>query len=142
MAKPKGKIVPGMIFLLAGLGVMIGGVWTKLHEMHIQNNGVPGVVLVTEKWEEDDSEDGTSYWISYEFAPPGTRLIEGDTTLTREAWRAIKPGSSEIGVVYLPDDPTTHSIEGSWDDFFYVMLGVGAMFALVGGNVARAAFRE
>ncbi len=111
--------------------------------MHIQNNGVPGVVLVTEKWKEYDSEDGPSYWIFYEFAPPDTQLIEGDTTLPHEAWRAVKPGISEIGVVYLPDDPTAHSIEGSWDDFFfYVMLAVSAMFVLGGGNVARAAFRE
>ena len=59
------------------------------------------------------------------------------------AWRGLVAGKSEIGLLYLPDDPATHSVEGSWDDlFFYIMGAIGLLFAVFGAAITRSALKK
>ncbi len=143
MAKSKGANVPGLIFGLLGIGVIVGGIWAKLHQLNIEENGEPGRAFVSDKWEDYDDEDGTSYWIAYEFETRAGQRLEGETSLKEDVWRDLVAGRSDIGVLYLPGDPSTHAIEGSWDDlFFYIMCAIGLLFAAFGGAMTYSALRK
>jgi hypothetical protein len=80
----------------------------------------------------------TRYLVTYHFASPEGREIEGSGEVSVEKWERLETGG-KVSITYLPDAPASSKLEGSSNDAWitvYVFLAIGGVFTLLGGGLA------
>jgi uncharacterized protein DUF3592 len=110
-------------------------------ERPYQSSGVAVDATVTEKTIDRAKRGGnprTRYLVSYQFASPEGRKIEGSGEVSVEEWERLNAGK-KVPVTYLRNAPASSRIQGSNDDAWiavYVFLAIGGVFTLLGGGLA------
>jgi hypothetical protein len=125
----------GAIWLLAGIGLAIGGARDYSREKRFERSAETAQAVVTEKSIKGASRKGdsrTEYIVSYRFFPRAGVLTEGTDSIDVYDWEQLQPGRA-IKVEFLPDTPTQNRIvrirsKGS----IIASLVLGCIFAPVG----------
>jgi Protein of unknown function (DUF3592) len=133
----------GGIWCGVGLPFLIAGIFMAHTERTYQQEGhvIPGVVISKELRRATNNQ-GTSYRVTYRFTIPHEQLVEGHATVSRNTWDALTE-EGPVAVRYLPQAPTTNRLEGESAWFLaLIFLGLGSVFAPVGGVVLFKAVRR
>jgi hypothetical protein len=77
----------------------------------------------------------TRYEVAYRFSAADGHTREGVAVVDVDAWERLAPGDA-FQITYLPGAPEMSRAAGSDDAATpYVMIGMGSLFALIGGSV-------
>jgi uncharacterized protein DUF3592 len=123
-------------FFAIGLIFVYAGIQDATRERAYQEQGQVVEAVVVDKTIQRASREGntsTRYEIAYRFTAPNGRAVEGLDKVEVEEWERLAPGSA-FKITYLPGAPETNRAEGSGDiASTYIMMGLGSVFALIGG---------
>ena len=132
--------VGSFLFVIGGVFAVIG-LNEMANERPYQSRGITIDGTVSDKSIERaqrGENPRTRYLVSYHFAPPGGREIEGSGEVSVEEWERLDPGK-KVPVTYLPDMPESSRLQGSNNDAWIavsVFLAIGGVFTLLGGGLA------
>jgi hypothetical protein len=126
----------GAAFLAGGLAVLFMGIDGVIQERRYQNDSRVAQAVVLAKSIKPASRQessSTRYEITYRFATADGRTVEGTDAVSVETWESLDAGSS-LSITYLPDQPHVNraALSGRMDTAL-VAIGLGSIFALVGG---------
>ena len=137
----RGLILFGSAWLLFGLpclGARLGVGFQEMPEgMQFREHGLTAQGIVLEKQRGfNTGRSSAGPVITYRFATSSGREIEHWATLEREAWSRLRKGGP-VSVVYLPDSPDVHRVEGQESNTFLAVLFsfFGLVFTGIGGGV-------
>jgi Protein of unknown function (DUF3592) len=133
----------GGIWCAVGLPFLIAGIVMAHTERTYQRDGhvIPGVVI-SKAIQRATKDQGTSYRVTYRFSTPHEQLVEGHATVSRNTWDALTE-EGPVAVRYLPQAPTTNRLEGESAWFLaLIFLGLGGVFAPVGGVLLLKGLRR
>jgi hypothetical protein len=126
----------GAAFLAIGLAFLYAGMQDATRERAYQEQGEVVAAVVVEKSIKRASREGntsTRYEIAYRFTAADGRTVQGVDAVGVDEWERLAPGSP-FKITYLPGAPETSRAEGSGDTASpYLMMGMGSLFALIGG---------
>ncbi len=140
----------GLLFAAIGLlfaGIGVGKNFSERSEQRrLDAGGKFASAVLTRKYIEANVTSGRvepRFHVQFRFVPEGKAEVMGTAAVSSEAYRRAKPGG-RIEVVYLPDTPSVHRVEGELrDTLFGVMFaGVGGFIVLVGGGMIYAMLRR
>ncbi len=132
----------GGIFLLAGVPVLIAGVWLLtgvFAQQRIDKEGRPaqGTILSktrsTSSTSRSTTSSTTSYSVTYRFTTSTGEIRRGSARVDRRTWEElIERGPVEVS--YLPESPEVSRIPGQIDLTLMssLFVGLGALAVLVG----------
>jgi hypothetical protein len=133
----------GGIFLLAGVPILIVGVWLTrgvAAQRRLDTDGLTtqGMVLAKSRSTSSSSRSTTSstttYSVTYRFPLPAGGTQRATATVSRGTWEALAE-RGPVEVRYLPDSPEVSRIPGQTDDTLMALLfaGLGGLATIVGG---------
>lgn len=137
-------IVGGIFFLV---GVLMGGI--SLWQLYDANRALEGERVrgeVLRKAIQANRTEGSMvrprYRVDYRYTPAQGETVSASSDVTPELFERLEPGAP-LELVYLPDDPSTHRVEGEARDLvvLIVLSLMGAFFGSVGAWVARNGWR-
>ena len=133
----------GGIFLLAGSGLLVVGVWLGagvMAQKKLDREGltVEGMVFSKTRSTSSTSSRGvpgstTSYHVSYRFTTPTGETVRGSAKVDRGTWEQLAERGS-VEVTYLPQSPKVSRIRGLADEtlVFLLFAGLGGLATLAG----------
>jgi len=135
-------LIFGGIWLVAGIGVLIGGIAMWQHEERFAAEAVTteGKVLTRDirtahSSSSSGSSTSTEYWVSYRFHTPDGITREGDSKVDVHVWERLQE-QGPVTVSYLTSDPATNRVAGEPDLVGPgIMIGLGGFFSLAGGTI-------
>jgi hypothetical protein len=135
-------LIFGGIWLVAGIGVLIGGIAMWQHEERFAREAVTteGKVLTRDirtahSSSSSGSSTSTEYWVSYRFHAPDGITREGDSKVDVHVWERLQE-QGPVTVSYLTSDPATNRVAGEPDRVGpAIMAGLGGFFSLAGGTI-------
>ena len=135
-------LIFGGIWLVAGIGVLIGGIAMWQHEERFAAEAVTteGKVLTRDirtahSSSSSGSSTSTEYWVSYRFHAPDGITREGDSKVDVHVWERLQE-QGPVAVSYLTSDPATNRVAGEPDRVGPgIMIGLGGIFSLAGGTI-------
>ncbi len=135
-------LIFGGIWLVAGIGVLIGGIAMWQHEERFAAAAVTteGKLLTRDirtahRSNSSGSSTSTEYWVSYRFHTPDGITREGDGKVDVHLWEQLQE-QGPVAIQYLPDDPGTNRVAGEPDRIGpAIMAGLGGFFSLAGGAI-------
>lgn len=144
--------VTGAGALFAAIGLLFAGIGVAKHfnergeARRLDADGKFTSALVTRKYIEANATQGRakpSFHVQFRFAPAGQSEVSGSSTVTPQAYQRAKPGG-RIEILYLPDTPSIHRVEGEVRDTLLGMVfaGIGGIFVLFGGGMIYAMLRR
>jgi hypothetical protein len=134
----------GGIFLVAGLPILLIGVWLSrgvAAQRRLDTDGrtVQGTVLVKSRitsssTSRSTASSTTSYSVTYRFALPTGETRRGAATVGRGTWEALVE-RGPVEVRYLPESPEVSCIPGQVSDTLAALLfvGLGGLATVLGG---------
>lgn len=128
----------GLIFLVVGLGVLIGSGFMARNSLRLANEGevATGAVLGKD-WRESRDSDGdrtTTYYVRFHFGTLTGERIEDENSVSYDIYRDAEIGDP-IEVKYWPADPMLNEIDPGSNTFMAFMMAVlGLPFFLVGAT--------
>jgi hypothetical protein len=135
-------LIFGGIWLVAGMGVLIGGIALWQHEERFAAEAVTteGKVLTRDirtahSSSSSGSSTSTEYWVSYRFQAPDGIRYEGSSKVDVHVWERLQE-QGPVTVSYLASDPATNRVAGEPDRVGPgIMVGLGGIFSLAGGTI-------
>lgn len=153
----------GGIFLLAGLPILIVGLWltrgvAAQRRLDADGHTTQGTVLVKSRstsssTSRSTTSSTTTYSVTYRFALPTGETRRGTAQVGRGAWEALAE-RGPVEVRYLPESPGVSRIPGQIGDTLMAVLfvGMGGLATILGGvtfgigvrqaHIARRVLRE
>lgn len=126
----------GRLFVAIGLIAVGLAAWSGGKEWHIRFNGVAGEALVLDKQRARRHGREDTYTIAYRFVPEGGPAGRYETTVPPWLWRSLEPKRDSIALIYLPDRPATHSIDGLYSRRRMDILAAAGLLSIVAGGLA------
>ena len=135
-------LIFGGIWLVAGIGVLIGGIAMWQHEERFAAEAVTteGTVLTRDirtarSSSSSGSSTSTEYWVSYRFQAPDGIRYEGSSKVDVHVWESLQE-QRPVTVSYLASDPTTNRVAGKPDWVGALIMSIlGGVFTLAGGTI-------
>lgn len=135
-------LIFGGIWLVAGIGVLVGGIAMWQHEERFAAEAVTteGKVLTRDirtarSSSSSGSSTSTEYWVRYRFQAPDGIRYEGGSKVDVHVWEGLQE-QGPVTVSYLASDPTTNRVAGETDWVGPgIMIGLGGIFSLAGGTI-------
>jgi hypothetical protein len=143
----------GGIFLLAGVPILIAGVWLGtgvMAQKRLDKEGRTAQGMLLTKTRSTSSSvrsstpsSTTSYSVSYRFTTSAGESRRGSARVGRRAWDALVE-RGPVEVRYLPDSPGVSRIPGQETPTVMAALfaGLGGLATLVGGVTFGIGFRQ
>ena len=134
-----------LIFFILGIVLTGVGIQTASTEQAYRNQGVMVDATVLDKSIERakrGEHSRTRYLVNYRFLSEQGQNIESVTEVSVETWEGLEPDRT-FPTTYLPDAPDTNRVEGEneWIAAL-VFMGVGGIFAFIGGGLAFTEIRS
>jgi hypothetical protein len=138
-------LVFGAVFLIVGLGLLVGGLQDAGHERAYAQRGrvVDGVVTgkSIERASSEGRGHGTRYEVAYRFMAPAGRVVDGVAKVDVDQWERLAPGDV-FRVVYLSNAPESSRAADADDTTTpWVLVGLGSVFTLIGCAIVTATLR-
>ncbi len=135
----------GLIFFIFGMVLTGFGIRAASTEQAYQTQGVMVEATALNKSIERakrGEHSRTRYLVSYRFLSEQGQSIESETEVPVEEWEGLEAGRT-FRMTYLPDSPQTNRVEGEneWMGAL-ILMGVGGIFALIGGGLAFTEVRS
>jgi hypothetical protein len=128
----------GAIWLLAGIGLAIGGARDYAREKRFESSAETVQAVVTEKSIKGASHKGasrTEYIVSYRFFPRSGGSTEGTDSVDVSEWEQLQPGRP-INVEFLPYAPAENRIvRARGKGSIIASLVLGCIFAPIGAAI-------
>jgi hypothetical protein len=144
VAKRPSAVWFGGIWLFVGTILLTVGLGVGVHSLRLQERMArearvaEGMVL--NKWisrrRGSQRGENTNYWVGYRFTAKNGVLVKGEAQVSRARWDQLVE-REPVQVMYLPDEPGTHRIEGETSTWVLplVFTGLGFTFASIGGVI-------
>jgi hypothetical protein len=142
----------GGIFLLAGIPILIVGVWlltgvVAQRRLDTEGRTARGSVLYktrsTSSTSRSTTTSTTTYSVTYRFTIPGGEIVRRTAQVDRGTWeRLVERGPVEVR--YLPHAPEVSRLPGQTDQTLLssLFVGLGGLAALVGGVTFGIGLRQ
>jgi len=134
----------GVIFFILGMFLTAVGIQTAGTEQDYRTAGLTVDATVLDKSIERakrGENSRTRYVVNYRFLSDQDQEVESVTEVPVEEWEGLEVGS-KLQVSYLPDTPGTNRVDGDTEWIAALMfMGIGGIFALIGGGLAFADLR-
>ena len=140
----EGKVVwiAGLVFGLAGVGMLAGGGYMAGRTLKFQATALAAEGVVVDLIEKRDS-DGSRTWspeVEYQTPDGETRTYVSSTSSNPPSWDR----GEKVTLRYDPANPERVRLDGFMDNWFgpTILGGLGTVFSLVGFGIIVAAVRK
>jgi Protein of unknown function (DUF3592) len=145
-------VVIGVGAFFAAFGLLFAGIGVanylgeRSEQRRLDAGGKFASALVVRKYIEANATSGQaepSFRVQFRFAPEGRAEVTGTVVVDPATYRRARP-DGRIELVYLPEAPSVHRIEGELRDglFAPIFAGIGGLFVLIGGGMIYAMLRR
>ena len=131
------SVAIGVLFLLFGLGVVVGQWGAYNLDTGIEKHGGRATGFVTKKTFVFSSDGDSDYVLEYCFSLPSGQQLRPRRTVSKDLWSSLQEGESFV-VLYHPENPNRNFPVGSGVTSFGVTVFVwvlGAVFLVFGALI-------
>jgi hypothetical protein len=139
MARSSVLLWAGTVFSIVGLVFLMTGIQEAVTERAYRTDGLAVEATVLDKSIERakrGENTRTRYLVAYRFTSSEGDEMESSAEVSVDEWERLEKGQ-RFPVTYLPAAPESNRLQGGEKGMeIYLFLGMGGLFALIGGGMA------